>query len=133
MGLIQVDVVFPDPNAVVEEEPEPLVCPSCEKGVRPEWTSCPWCFAGRFEGNGRKPPADPRAERSCAARNCEGELQPFMRYCPLCKTKTRRLWSHEELHDRCPRCRWPVSRDYWQYCPWCGRRERAAGTSIRGL
>jgi len=111
----------------------PLVCPECERGVRAEWKVCPWCYKGRFQGNGRLPRPDARCVRRCSDRKCPGELRPFMRYCPLCKTKTRRLWSHEELHDRCPRCRWPVSRDYWQYCPWCGRRERAAGTFVRGL
>ena len=29
--------------------------------------------------------------------------------------------------DRCPRCRWPVSREFWRFCAWCGRREPAAG------
>ena len=62
-----------------------LVCPECEHGVRPEWTACPWCYAGRFDGNGRKPPYDPGAERVCSRRDCEGQLRPFMRYCPLCK------------------------------------------------
>ena len=119
-------------NSFREVTRYPLVCPSCEKGVRPEWTSCPWCFAGRFEGNGRKPPPDPRAERSCAARNCEGELQPFMRYCPSCKRKPGRPWSHPDLPDRCPRCRWPTSRTFMPHCPWCGRREPRAVTFRRG-
>ncbi|MCZ6782814.1 MAG: serine/threonine-protein kinase, partial [Proteobacteria bacterium] len=87
----------------------PLVCPECERGVRPEWTACPWCYPGRLEGNGRPPRADPRAERRCSRRECPGELQPFMRYCPICKQKPRRVWSHPELPHRCPRCRWPVS------------------------
>ncbi len=106
----------------------PLFCSSCERGVRAEWTSCPWCYAGRFEGNGRSPRHDPRAERDCTRKACPGELQPFMRYCPVCKQKPRRLWSHTHLQDRCPRCRWPVSKTSWRFCPWCGRREPRAGT-----
>lgn len=106
----------------------PLYCPECERGLRPEWTSCPWCYPGRLEGNGRPPPFDPRAERSCGSRSCDGQLQPFMRYCPLCKRKPRRAWTHPDLPDRCPRCRWPVSRQSWRFCPWCGRREPHAGT-----
>ncbi|MDJ0866671.1 MAG: serine/threonine-protein kinase [Myxococcota bacterium] len=106
----------------------PLVCPDCEHGVLPEWTSCPWCYRGRFAGNGRPPRPDPRAERRCTRRGCPGELRPFMRYCPVCKQKPRRLWSHPELKERCPRCRWPVSRTFWRFCPWCGRREPRAGT-----
>jgi serine/threonine-protein kinase len=106
----------------------PLVCPECERGVRPEWTACPWCYRGRFEGDGRRPRPDPGAERNCSRRGCAGELRVFMRYCPLCKQKPKRAWTHEGLPDRCPRCRWPVSRQFWRHCPWCGRREPRAGT-----
>ncbi|MFQ5698782.1 MAG: protein kinase [Myxococcota bacterium] len=108
-----------------------LVCPECERGVRPEWTACPWCHAGRFAGNGRRPPPDPLAERPCARPGCPGQLRRYMRYCPLCKRKPRRPWSDPELSDRCPRCRWPVSRAYWRFCPWCGRRESRAGAFSR--
>ncbi len=109
----------------------PLVCPSCERGVRAEWKSCPWCFEGRFEGNGRKPRVDPGAERICTRSGCDGQLRPFMRYCPLCKQKPRRIWTDAELPDRCPRCRWPTSREFWHFCPWCRRRERGAGRFAR--
>ncbi len=109
----------------------PLVCPECERGVRPEWRYCPWCYAGRFESSGRAPPPDRRAVRRCPRRGCEGELRPFMRYCPMCKAKPRQPWSHPDLPDRCPRCRWPVSRTFWRFCPWCGRREPHAGTFVR--
>jgi serine/threonine-protein kinase len=107
----------------------PLVCPECERGVRPEWRFCPWCYEGRFESNGRAPRPDPRATRSCARRGCNGELQPFMRYCPQCKRKPGRPWSHSDLPDRCTRCRWPVSRRSWHFCPWCRRRQPEAGRS----
>lgn len=106
----------------------PLVCPDCEKGVKPEWTSCPWCYPGRFRGNGREPRPDARSERNCSRRSCAGRLRPFMHYCPVCKQKVRRPWSHPELQERCPRCRWPVSRQHWRFCPWCSRREPRAGT-----
>lgn len=105
-----------------------LYCPECERGLKPEWTACPWCYPGRLEGNGRPPRVDPKAERSCTARSCSGQLQPFMRYCPQCKRKPRRPWTHPDLPDRCPRCRWPVSQQSWRFCPWCGRREPHAGT-----
>ena len=108
-----------------------LVCPECERGVRPEWTSCPWCYPGRLAGTGRPPPPDPQAVRRCPRRGCPGQLRPFMRYCPVCKQKPRRPWSHRELPDRCPRCRWPVSRAFFRFCPWCGRREPAAGSFRR--
>ena len=118
-------------NSFCEVSRYPLVCPECEKGVRPEWNACPWCFKGRFESNGRKPPADARATRTCSARGCDGQLRPFMRYCPMCKQKTRRVWSHADLGDRCPRCRWPTSHAFLRFCPWCGRRESRAGTFTR--
>jgi len=115
-------------NSFREVTPQPLYCPDCERGVKPEWTACPWCYPGRLEGNGRAPRPDPRAVRRCSRRGCEGELQPFMRYCPICKQKTKRPWTHPDLPDRCPRCRWPVSRQFWRFCPWCGRHEPAAGS-----
>ena len=118
-------------NSFREVTGYPLVCPDCEKGVMPAWTSCPWCYRGRLEGNGHPPRHDPKAQRRCSRRGCSGRLQRFMCYCPVCKQKPRKLWSHPELSDRCPRCRWPVSRESWRYCPWCGRREPRAGTFVR--
>jgi serine/threonine-protein kinase len=111
-------------NSFAEVTRAPLVCRSCERGVLPEWTRCPWCHAGRFAGNGRPPRPDPRAERRCARRGCPGQLRPFMRYCPICKQKPGRPWSHPDLPDRCPRCRWATSRAFWRFCAWCGRRQR---------
>ncbi|NQZ96040.1 MAG: protein kinase [Myxococcales bacterium] len=109
----------------------PLVCPECERGVRPEWNACPWCYSGRFVSNGRTPPDDPQAERTCSNRGCRGQLRPFMRYCPLCKQKTRRVWSHPDLPDRCPKCRWPTNQAFLRFCPWCGRHESRAGSFVR--
>ncbi len=118
-------------NSFREVTSYPLVCPECDRGVRPEWTACPWCYRGRLAGNGRAVRKDGRAVRRCSRRGCAGQLQQFMRYCPVCKQRPRRLWSHADLTDRCPRCRWPVSRQFWRYCPWCGRREPKAGTFVR--
>ena len=115
-------------NSFIEVTSYELVCPECERGVHPEWTACPRCYAGRFQGNGRRPRKDPRAVRTCSRKDCDGQLQPFMRYCPQCKQKVRRLWSHPDLPHRCNRCHWPVSRRSWRFCPWCGRREPKAGT-----
>jgi len=110
----------------------PMVCPWCEHGVRPEWKFCPWCYQGRFVSNGRQPPPDPKAERACTRKGCRGELRPFMRYCPMCKQKPKRSWKHAELSEKCPRCRWPVSREFFRFCPWCGRHEPRAGTFRSG-
>jgi serine/threonine-protein kinase len=116
-------------NSFAEITSYPLVCPDCERGVRAEWTACPWCYSGRLQGNGRPPRHDSRAERSCSRKGCPGELRPWMRYCPVCKQKTKRVWTDPELTGRCPRCRWSVSAAFWHYCPWCGRREPGAGRS----
>jgi serine/threonine-protein kinase len=118
-------------NSFREVTSYPLVCPECERGVRPEWNVCPWCYPGRFESNGRPPPDDPLAERTCSNRGCDGQLRPFMRYCPLCKQKTRRVWSHPDLPDRCPKCRWPTNHSFLRFCAWCGRHEPRAGTFLR--
>jgi len=115
-------------NSFAEITNFPLVCPDCERGVRPEWKACPWCYPGRFASNGRTPPHDVHAERSCTTRGCTGQLRAFMRYCPQCKAKPRRAWKHEHLPDRCPRCRWPTSHSFLRFCPWCGRREPRAGS-----
>lgn len=120
-----------DDNSFREITSYPLVCYSCERGVRPEWKYCPWCYAGRFTGNGKLPRKDPKAVLRCRKPGCPGELRPFMRYCPMCKTKPRRTWSDRELGERCPRCRWPASKEFWRFCPWCGRREQRAGRWTR--
>lgn len=118
-------------NSFADISSYPLVCPDCERGVKAEWKACPWCFSGRFTGNDRRLRRDPTAVRNCARPGCEGELRRFMRYCPLCKQKVRRVWTDPDLPDRCPRCRWPVSHAFWRFCAWCGRREPKAGTFVR--
>ena len=111
-------------NSFKEITAAPLICGHCERGVLPEWTACPWCHAGRFQGNGRPPRPDPKAVRHCARRGCPGQLRPFMRYCPVCKRKPGRPWSHPDLPERCPRCRWPTSKTFFRFCAFCGRRQR---------
>ena len=97
----------------------PLFCPTCERGVRAEWSACGWCGT-RLKADGRKIPKDPRAVRGCTKRECEGELRPFMRACPSCGTRERRPWRATGLPDRCRRCEGPTNDDYFANCPWCG-------------
>jgi len=111
-----------DRNSFREITSLPMICPHCERGVRPEWKACPWCYPTRLEGNGRRPPPDRLATRRCRKPGCEGQLRPFMRYCPLCKTRVSRPWKVEGL-SACPRCRWPTA-SRWRFCAWCGRRQK---------
>jgi serine/threonine-protein kinase len=113
-----------DANSFIEVTRAPMVCPECERGVRPEWRACPWCYKGRFQGNGKTPPPDPRATRRCTKKGCSGQLRPYMRYCPMCKTKVKRVWREPDLPP-CPRCRWPTA-PRWRFCAWCGRRDAKA-------
>ncbi len=113
-----------DANSFIEVTRAPMVCPDCEHGVRAEWKACPWCYSGRFEGNGKKPPRDPHATRACRRKGCSGQLRPFMRYCPMCKTKVKRAWSEPDMPP-CPRCRW-ASAPRWRFCAWCGRKDNKA-------
>ena len=111
-------------NSFAEVTSFPLVCPQCERGVRPEWSACPTCHAGRFEANGRAIPGERSAERRCSRKGCGAPIHRFMHYCPGCKARVGKPWKVEGLSG-CPRCRWPfVSR--WRFCAWCGRRNAGA-------
>ena len=111
-------------NSFAEVTSLPLVCPDCERGVRPEWSACPRCRTGRFEANGKPIPAERSNERTCRRSGCETPISRFMRYCPRCKTKVQRPWKVEGL-DGCARCRWPVA-SRWRFCAWCGRKNLGA-------
>jgi hypothetical protein len=111
-------------NSFIEVTAYPMVCPECERGVRPEWSACPRCARGRFVPNGKPIPADPRAERRCANAGCRAPLPPFSRYCPACKRKVARPWRVEGL-PRCSRCRWSIA-SRWRFCGWCGKKNAGA-------
>ena len=102
----------------------PLVCPSCERGVRAEWRACPTCSRGRFEGNGKPIPPGRHSERSCRRPGCGAPIDRLMRYCPACKQKVARPWKIEGL-EPCERCRWPMA-SRWRFCAWCGKKNSAA-------
>lgn len=111
-------------NSFAEVTKLPLICPDCERGVRPEWSACPTCSSGRFESNGHKIPGERTAERTCRRKGCGTPIHRFMHYCPRCKTPVSKPWKIEGLGG-CARCRWPfVPR--WRFCAWCGRRNAKA-------
>ncbi len=111
-------------NSFAEVTSFPLICPDCERGVRPEWGACPTCTTGRFEPDGRTIPGASTAERRCRRKGCGAPIRRFMHYCPGCKARVAKPWKVEGIGG-CSRCAWPfVPR--WRFCPWCGRRNARA-------
>jgi serine/threonine-protein kinase len=106
----------------------PAACPRCGRGVKLDWRFCPWCYGGAIGPSVERSYSDVRYQGRCANRGCpRGELMPFMRYCPWCRTKVRRRWKIEGHARTCGRCGWGVIDEFWSACPWCGadlRRKR---------
>lgn len=98
----------------------PLSCPRCNRGVKPDWNYCGWCFGAGFEPATNRKLSDKRYEPNCTNPRCERkQLLPFMRYCCWCKQKVKKIWKLEGSKDYCPGCSWGVTREYWSHCPWC--------------
>ena len=95
------------------------VCPRCERGVKNEWDYCPWCYGPGFEQESARRYPDKRYASRCANARCRGQLMPYMRYCPWCRTKVRRPWKLPESSHSCRSCDWGIAREHWNYCPWC--------------
>ena len=101
------------------ESAMPASCPRCERGVKNDWDYCPWCYGPGFvEETSRRYP-DKRYKAKCANRRCRGDLMPFMRYCPWCRSKVRRPWKLPGSRHSCKACKWGIARDFWNYCAWC--------------
>jgi tRNA A-37 threonylcarbamoyl transferase component Bud32 len=97
-------------------------CPRCKRGMKTDWRFCPWCYGPAVKPEATPRYSDARYTARCTNPNCEGKaLMPFMRYCPWCRHKVRRVWKIAGAKGRCPACRWGVLREYWDFCPWCGR------------
>jgi len=94
-------------------------CPRCRRGLKADWTYCPWCYGSAVGPSSSRVLSDRRYAARC--HHCRGRLMPFMRYCPWCRRKARRAWTLAGSRERCPRCRWGVTREYWRTCPWCAR------------
>jgi serine/threonine-protein kinase len=101
----------------------PYRCRRCGRGVKSDWRYCAWCFGPGHQPEGVRRYPDRRYQGRCRNRRCpRGELMPFMRYCPWCRTKVRRRWRIQGATERCGGCGWDVLEQYWSYCPWCGKR-----------
>ena len=99
----------------------PRSCPRCRRGIKADWNYCSWCYGGGFERETSRRYADVRYTSDCSNSTCErGDLMPFMRYCPWCRTKTLKKWKLPGSKETCGECGWGVCRDFWSHCPWCG-------------
>ena len=99
----------------------PAECPRCERGSKLDWKYCAWCYGPGFEVETNRRFTDRRYTTRCSNAKCRGELMPFMRYCPWCRTKVKRPWPLPGGRGRCPHCHWGVDRHYWYHCPWCSK------------
>lgn len=99
----------------------PAHCPRCHRGSKLDWHYCAWCYGPAFEVETNRQFSDRRYEARCANAKCRGELMPFMRYCPWCRTKVKRAWKLPGSSQSCKSCGWGVDRNYWHHCPWCAK------------
>ena len=94
-------------------------CPRCERGVKNDWDYCAWCYGPGFVEESSRTYPDKRYVDKCERERCQGPLMPFMRYCPWCRKKVRRVWKLKGTRHRCTSCQWGIARDYWNFCAWC--------------
>jgi hypothetical protein len=103
-----------------DETTFPSCCPRCQRGAKLDWLYCAWCYGPGFDDVADRQYSDRRYTARCRNPRCDrGELMPFMRYCPWCRTKVRQPWKIAGSADTCSKCGWGVVRDFWTHCPWC--------------
>ena len=101
------------------ESSMPSSCPRCERGVKNDWDYCSWCYGPGFVEESTRVYPDKRYESRCSNRRCKGQLMPFMRYCPWCRTKVRKPWKIAANKSNCKACKWGIAKEFWNYCAWC--------------
>jgi serine/threonine-protein kinase len=99
----------------------PRRCPRCRRGVKSDWTYCPYCYGASIGPASDRVYDDRRYTRRCSKPGCRHPQFPFMRYCPGCRSKITVKWKIPGNKSTCTRCGWPVLSDYWKHCPWCSR------------
>ncbi|MHC5020007.1 MAG: protein kinase domain-containing protein [Planctomycetota bacterium] len=106
------------------ETDAPARCRRCKRGMKLDWSYCPWCWGAAVGPKSDREYSDRRYSAKCANRGCERRhLMPWMRYCPWCHTKVKRPW-REQLPGQCRKCRWGVDTEHWSHCPWCTTKLR---------
>ena len=101
------------------ESTMPSSCPRCERGVKKDWDYCAWCYGPGFVKETTRRYPDRRYVASCGNKRCRGELMPFMRYCPWCRSRVRKPWRLEGSESACKACGWGIAADFWNFCAWC--------------
>lgn len=111
---------------VYQAEPiGPKACGRCGRGQKLDWRYCAWCYGAGHDPETNRQYSDVRYEARCPNLTCERkELMRFMRYCPWCRTKIRKPWTLPGSKEKCGRCGWGVVKEYWDFCPWCGKSQR---------
>jgi len=101
------------------ESTMPSSCPRCERGVKKDWDYCAWCYGPGFVEETTRRYSDKRYTARCANARCRGDLMPFMRYCPWCRTKVKRPWKLAGSRKTCHSCNWGIADEFWNFCAWC--------------
>ena len=101
----------------------PSHCKRCGRGSKLDWRFCAWCYGGAIGPISTRRYSDSRYSARCSNPSCRNELMPFMRYCPWCRAKVSRKWRVPDSQHKCGRCGWGVLKDYWGFCPWCGKKQ----------
>lgn len=105
------------------ETPLPSCCPRCNRGLKADWRYCPWCHGPGFEVSTARQYSDKRYIARCSNVKCrEKKLMAYMRYCPCCHRKVTRKWKIEGSKDTCKSCGWGIVCEFWNFCPWCGKK-----------
>jgi eukaryotic-like serine/threonine-protein kinase len=109
------------------ETRHPERCARCGRGRKPDWRYCAWCYGPAFRRVSARRYADRSYTERCANTGCERRvLMPWARYCPFCRRRPRQRFKLAGTERRCGRCGWGVHPDFWGFCPWCGKEQRAA-------
>lgn len=104
-----------------EETRFPATCPRCHRGLKLDWTYCPWCYGPAVGPLSDREYSDRHYEGRCSNPRCgRKSLMPFMRYCPWCNRKVAKKWPIKGHGERCRRCGSGVVREFWEHCAWCG-------------
>lgn len=98
-------------------------CPRCHRGLKADWSYCPWCFGAGFERSVTRKLSDKRYAARCGNPKCSRkDLMPFMRYCPWCRRSVKKKWKIGTASATCTRCGHGALPSFWTYCPWCEKR-----------